>query len=220
MAIQNRRGQDLWFDPNKMLPGEMAVSTDKKTVYVAFAPGDVREFAFADQIPIVGDVTPDKLQEAVNNYLNENPVQAGATEEEAKQIELNRKNIETLNNQLFNKIYPVGSIYMSANNVEPSLLFGGTWEQIKDTFLLSAGDKYEGGKTGGESEHKLTIEEMPEHNHGLHFATSTGAYASPPLGSGGAQWGSHVNTVSNTGGSKPHNNMPPYLTVYMWKRVE
>lgn len=93
MAIQNRIGQDLWFDPNKMLPGEIAVSTDAKRVYMAFAPGDVREFAFKDQIPIVGDVTPDKLQEAVNNYLNENPVHAGATEEEAKQIELNRKNI-------------------------------------------------------------------------------------------------------------------------------
>ena len=94
MAIKNRTGQDLWFDPNKMLPGEMAVSTDAKRVYVAFAPGDAREVAFKDQIPIVGDVTPDKLQEAVNNYLNENPVHAGATEEEVKQIELNRQNIE------------------------------------------------------------------------------------------------------------------------------
>ena len=104
MSIQNRRGKDADFDANKMLPGELAVTTDgTRKVYAAFAPGDVREFAFKDQIPIVGDVTPDKLQEAVNNYLNENPVHAGATEEEAKQIELNRKNIEA-NDEAIQKV--------------------------------------------------------------------------------------------------------------------
>ena len=49
----------------------------------------------------------------------------------------------------FDTIYPIGSIYISINNVNPSTLFGGTWEQIKDTFLLSAGDTYAGSTTGG-----------------------------------------------------------------------
>ena len=49
---------------------------------------------------------------------------------------------------LIDAIYPVGSIYMSVNNVNPSVLFGGTWEQIKDTFLLSAGDTYNAGSKG------------------------------------------------------------------------
>ena len=95
MAIQQRRGADADFDSNKMLPGEFAVTTDgTRKAYAAFAPGDVREIAFKDQVPIVGNITPAEVQTAVDNYLAENPVQAGATEEQAKQIELNRQNIE------------------------------------------------------------------------------------------------------------------------------
>lgn len=96
MAIQNRRGADADFDSHKMLPGELAVTTDgSRKVYATFAPGDSREVAFKDQVPIVGNITPAEVQTAVDNYLTENPVHAGATEEQAKQIELNRQNIET-----------------------------------------------------------------------------------------------------------------------------
>ncbi len=42
----------------------------------------------------------------------------------------------------FNQIYPIGSIYLSVSSTDPSLLFGGVWEQIKDRFLLGAGDTY------------------------------------------------------------------------------
>ena len=95
MAIQQRRGADADFDSNKMLPGEFAVTTDgTRKAYAAFAPGDVREIAFKDQVPIVGNITPAEVQNAVNTYLTENPVQAGATEEQATQIERNRKNSE------------------------------------------------------------------------------------------------------------------------------
>ena len=62
-------------------------------------------------------------------------------------------------------IYPIGAIYMSTNNVNPRVLFGGTWEQIKDRFLLSAGDSYKVGATGGEATHTLSTAEMPTHNH-------------------------------------------------------
>lgn len=58
--------------------------------------------------------------------------------------------------------HPVGSIYMSMNATEPSVLFGGTWERIKDRFILAAGDSYETGATGGEAEHKLTLTELPD----------------------------------------------------------
>ena len=121
-------------------------------------------------------------------------------------------------------IYPVGSIYMNVNLVEPSLLFGGTWERLKDTFLLGAGDTYEAGSTGGEAEHTLTTDEMPSHYHGLWKlplvdsygggATAQG-YSLPSLSAKNAQ-----KIISeNAGGNQPHNNMPPYLTVYMWKRI-
>ena len=66
---------------------------------------------------------------------------------------------------LINTIYPVGSIYMSVNSTNPSVLFGGTWEQIKDTFLLATGDTYSNGSTGGEATHTLTENEMPSHTH-------------------------------------------------------
>jgi microcystin-dependent protein len=114
-------------------------------------------------------------------------------------------------------IYPIGSIYTSINDVSPSILFGGTWEQIKDTFLLSAGDTYTAGTTGGEASHTLTIEEMPEHNHNL-MAKQDGG------GGNSNYWrpstsGTTVSWITKSGGSKAHNNMPPYLTVYMWKRT-
>ena len=97
MAIQNRRGADAEFDSNKALPGEFGFTTDgTRKVYACFAPGDAREMAFKDQIPVVANFTQSELQEAVNNYLTENPVQAGATKEQAEQIEKNRKAIEDI----------------------------------------------------------------------------------------------------------------------------
>lgn len=108
---------------------------------------------------------------------------------------------------------------MSVSSTNPGNLFGGTWTQIKDTFLLSAGDTYTAGSTGGEATHTLTTDEMPAHKHGNPYI----------LGSfgGGGNWvcdpGSAANYAPNStasaGGGKAHNNMPPYLTVYMWKRT-
>lgn len=57
-------------------------------------------------------------------------------------------------------IYPVGSIYMSANNTDPALLFGGTWEQISGKFLLSADSSHAAGTTGGALSHKITAAEL------------------------------------------------------------
>lgn len=71
---------------------------------------------------------------------------------------------------IVNLIYPVGSIYMSVASASPATLFGGTWEQLKDRFLLGAGDTYTAGDTGGSASHTLTTDEMPSHNH-----TFTGA---------------------------------------------
>ena len=66
---------------------------------------------------------------------------------------------------LLDKLYPVGCIYQSAKATSPAELFGGTWEQIKDRFILAAGDTYAAGSTGGEATHTLTVNEMPRHNH-------------------------------------------------------
>ena len=133
---------------------------------------------------------------------------------------------------LYNLIYPIGSIYLSVNSVDPSTLFGGTWEKIKDKFLLSDGDTYSIGSTGGEATHTLTIDEMPSHNHSMIKASDGTAWAAmgwPESASaaehGPSNWGTSsapkVQGVGAgyTGGSGAHNNMPPYLAVYMWKRT-
>ena len=125
---------------------------------------------------------------------------------------------------IFSLLYPVGSVYISVNNTNPSTLFGGTWEQIKDKFLIAAGSTYAGGSTGGEATHTLTNSEMPSHNHGI-FYPNAGAgnnYAPigyPNVGSKSTYWavGSYTGDV---GGGEAHNNMPPYLAVYVWKRTK
>lgn len=122
------------------------------------------------------------------------------------------------------EVYPVGSIYMSIIANDPARLFGGTWERLKDRFLLGAGDTYEPGETGGEAEHTLTVEEMPSHTHKLGdigSETSWGINYGNYVGTG-TGYGLESNAAfvtKSTGGSQPHNNMPPYLTVYMWVRT-
>lgn len=119
-------------------------------------------------------------------------------------------------------VYPIGSIYMSVNATDPGTLFGGTWQQIKDTFLLSAGDTYNAGDTGGEAEHTLTKSEMPSHTHAFYYYNSSGDKSfGYNYGNKGTQ--SAESTPSGgivaTGGGDPHNNMPPYLAVYVWQRT-
>ena len=119
-------------------------------------------------------------------------------------------------------IFPVGAIYLSVTDVSPAELFGGTWEQIKDTFFLAAGDTYAAGSTGGEATHTLSENEMPSHYHSIQ---NTGVARFTPASSS-SYWcwfnaGGYNQAVSyNTGGSGAHNNMPPYLSVYAWKRIE
>lgn len=128
---------------------------------------------------------------------------------------------------LLDKLYPVGCIYQSTSSTSPAELFGGTWEQIKDRFILAAGDTYTAGSTGGEATHKLTDDEMPRHAHniakGAKNADGTGtkfevydAYQSESSIAEGYYW---TATTLFAGNSKPHNNMPPYVAMYVWKRI-
>ena len=135
----------------------------------------------------------------------------------------------------FSDVYPIGSLYMSVNKTSPANLFGGTWEQITDTFLLAAGDTYKAGSKGGEATHKLTESEMPKHNHVMEYSTDgRETWTSLSTGKDGNSasrdhyggmsptvtlFAEYASRIGYTGGSKAHNNMPPYLTVYVWKRI-
>lgn len=111
---------------------------------------------------------------------------------------------------LLNSIYPIGSIYISVNINSPEELFGGKWEQIKDTFLLAAGNSYQADTTGGSAKITLSLDQIPARvskkeaeGYGLEQAT---AFMDRVL-------------VEDSYGSKSINILPPYLTVYMWKRI-
>ena len=129
---------------------------------------------------------------------------------------------------LTNKVYPVGSIYMSTNSTSPATFLGGTWERIEDRFLLAAGSTYGAGSTGGAATVTLTEAEMPSHTHTLykggsvlgigvtHDAETTVGWATGPTFNDRSK--AATNLVP-TGSGNAHENMPPYLTVYVWKRT-
>lgn len=147
-------------------------------------------------------------------------------------IELDNLLNEINSKPTLDEVYPIGSIYITANDHQnPAKIFGGTWERIEDKFLLGAGGSYAGGAEGGEVNHQLTVAEMPQHNHAYRASTSTYWSGVPhcitqSAGSGNAD-GSLIQSldvwwsgVMPKGGSGAHNNMPPYLAVYIYQRVE
>ena len=123
---------------------------------------------------------------------------------------------------VLDKVYPVGAIYMSVSSTNPKTLFGGTWVQLKDRFLLAAGTTYKAGSTGGEATHTLTVDEIPNHQHVLWYPNEGGeqsaAIGYPEAGSKNT-WYAEASKTGGAGGGAAHNNMPPYLSVYVWKRT-
>lgn len=122
-------------------------------------------------------------------------------------------------------VYPVGAIYMSTVETNPSTLFGfGTWERIQDTFLLAAGSTYSAGSTGGEATHTLTEGEIPAHRHMITYPNAGGPYGDAAIGYPESSntkktWMAEMCKTESVGGGTAHNNMPPYLAVYVWKRT-
>lgn len=126
--------------------------------------------------------------------------------------------------------WPIGSIYMSVNSTSPANLFGGTWEMISDTFLFAASSSHPAGSTGGEFAHKLTQSELPDYSlsvaNGSNVIRSrTGSFADAYVQTQSSGWGipnweSKTVTVASGGSGAAHNNMPPYLSVWIWKRTK
>lgn len=124
--------------------------------------------------------------------------------------------------------------WVSDDPTSPAELFGGTWERIEGEFILGASDAYPAGSTGGEAEVTLIEDQLPvidgtwmcpvPNNH-ADFAVTGHAYGydhntSLPSwwggGSDGIQWGYGY----KFGGGMSHNNLPPYYSVYIWRRVD
>ena len=149
---------------------------------------------------------------------------------------------ETIIDDAFKAMYPIGSIYITLNslndllhesyaNADAHILYyywhGCKWEYLNEGVFLRNGttinpyltvlEENGAGETGGEAEHTLTVDEMPSHNHPgiFKYTNQTGYYARLYLGSDGTA----LDNEGKTGGDKPHNNLPPYMAVYMWKRI-
>lgn len=188
-----------------------------------------------------------KFLESVNNIqnLSDNPNTSGMTAAELKtrfdKAGTDIKNyindtlteeLDDIFSQLYSNIYPVGAIYISVSNTNPSTLFGGTWEQIEDRFLLASGSTYAAGTTGGEATVTLNVNQIPSHRHinDYYYPGGDQAWTSDTASNLSGSGNKYIYISSsvafhgaqkhnNVGGGQAHNNMPPYLAVYVWKRV-
>lgn len=168
----------------------------------------------------------------------------GKVAEKDKTVEIDSSwELEVHGKKLIDYIYPVGSIYLSVNATSPATLFGGSWTQLKDRFLVGTGT-YANGATGGEATHVLTRAEQPSVVGQLQFrqvgTTNVvdvyGTSSTTPFSytaNGGAKWANQATQQANStstnknavikfdngGKGTAHNNLPPYLAVYMWKRT-
>ncbi len=130
--------------------------------------------------------------------------------------------VQTQINNILRSIYCVGDFFITRNaTFNPASRFGGQWELLKDKFLIGAGGEYILGSTGGETEHKLTIEEMPNHSHDLTPKIGNNSWIGNRNGQTKLGWMNAGNEVRTTytGGGKPHNNMPPYQAVNIWVKI-
>lgn len=134
-------------------------------------------------------------------------------------------------NNIWSRIYPVGSIYISLSATNPASLFGGSWKQITGRFLLAAGGGYSAGGTGGAATVTLTTNQIPSHTHRINDSVWMNVSGSKNIWFAQDTQGFYMNDVANggrsstswttyaTGGGAEHNNMPPYYAVYMWRRT-
>lgn len=132
------------------------------------------------------------------------------------------------------EVFPVGAIYLSVTSVNPSNYFEGTWEAFgQGRMLIGVGSgtdsrsetkSFAALETGGEYKHKLTVSEIPSHTHTM---KTTGDDSSELTGTNPSNKGyvfrynssGTDNNNNNTGGDSAHNNLSPYIAVYMWRRI-
>lgn len=157
----------------------------------------------------------------------------------SKSIQLKNKDNEKMYPHPY---YPVGSIYLSVNDANPSNWFGGSWELIAQGRTLVGVDTNDTNfntvkKTGGNKEHThttgdcaLTIEQIPSHRHTINdpfYKFSELTYGMVGQVFKGDKYQEHTTYTDYTGGNKAHNhgstgssnNFPPYFTCYIWCRT-
>lgn len=177
----------------------------------------------------------------VTVYENEDVSRTFFGAAEANQINSGMNKLVGAVNDVINIMYPVGSIYMSVNPVNPETLFGGTWGRIQDRFLLAAGSTFSGGTKGGNKDAVVVshTHTMSSHNHrfagGTKIWTTASGSTEPgnPISGSGKYYAatakddykwlttteSAAPSIDATGSDGTDKNMPPYLAVYVWERL-
>lgn len=186
-----------------------------------FDPVDI----VATEVNRIVNETNSSLNECKNN-ITEN---GRLIEKNKTDIQTNKANIEKNKTEISNipsVVYPIGTLYIidssiSSESFSPALRFGGTWQLLQNVFLYASG-KYSAGTTGGEETHVLTVAEMAKHQH-LFYDYVTGAgttygISRDSMTSTGREFMSSAAT-GFVGANAPHNNMPPFMVVDMWKRI-
>ena len=143
--------------------------------------------------------------------------EAGA--EAAKHAAISKENADiakAYGSNILLSAHPVGSIYMSLVDTDPATLFGGIWQRIRGRFLFAEDNDRPSGSIGGNDQHTLTIDEMPKHDHSVQWIAAGGAYKDTAAGT---DFGTVSAQSGYAGGGQPFSIMPPYLSVYMWKRT-
>ena len=125
--------------------------------------------------------------------------------------------------------FPIG--FGGFFQTDPNSIYAGTtWEQKKDVFILAAGTAYPAGSTGGEAQHTLTVDEMPRHKHDFseyfygypkaEYREVSNAFITPMYDKSDPSHKPEETSYTNdSGGSYPHNNMPPYFAMPFWIRT-
>jgi hypothetical protein len=131
---------------------------------------------------------------------------------------------ETIRQSITDALLPVGIYITLSVDTDPATLWGGTWERVDEgRTLISAGSTYTAGSTGGEATHTLINSEIPSHNHAIWYPNESAGNNSAQIGYPSvASKSTYYAVGSNTGdvgGGEAHNNMPPYLAVYIWHRI-
>lgn len=175
----------------------------------------------------------------VTVYENEDISRTFFGAAEANQINGGMNKLVGAVNDVINIMYPVGSIYMSVNSVNPSTLFGGTWEKIEDRFLVATGTYFNLGESGGSKDAVVVSHTHTQaaHNHDYGYklwGTKSGSTepGAPISGSGkyyaataenDYRWLSSMSSeqpaINSSGVDGTDKNLPPYLAVNMWKRT-
>ena len=121
--------------------------------------------------------------------------------------------------------YPVGAVYLSLSATSPASIYGGTWTQIKDRFLVGAGSRNVAGNWGGTEYVTLTADQIPAHTHTVSLARRDGSTVawstSSAIGRYSGDSGGAAFTMASgyAGGGNYHENRPPYYVVYIWRRT-